>query len=638
MIDAINNANDFLNNILFGVPMIIFILGTGLYLTIRLGFIQITKIKDIWNNTIKKMFKKSKGKGLISSGEAALISLGEIVGSGNIAGVATAIAAGGPGAIFWMWVAAFFGMATKFAEITLGIVYRKVFTKDGNVKGGPMYYLRDGVRSKFLAGFYAVMSILSYIVIVAMVDTNTIVSTVTTKFNIPDYVLGIALVIIVGVIIFGGIKRLGKFSKNFVPIMGIFYIISGLVVIFSNLELVGPAFSTIIKAAFTPQAAAGGFAGASIAQIIRYGFARGIYSNESGLGTAAFAHSAAETDHPTRQALWGPTEIFIDTIIVNTITGLVVVMSGLWTSGADGSPLVMAAFDKVLPGGVGSIMIFIASICFSFTCLTSASYVCQESAEYLFGTKSQKVINALWLVFIFIGSVTSLEFVWNLADTVNGLLLIPNLLGLLILSNVVVKKKKEFFKETRKRKISDLSTEALLIDLLTKNDISMEETKSDTALVVALGDTEEVDENGSVLDGKYTDANGSTYTYESILSIPSLGIEYPVLSDTSDELLKISINKFWGGSPNSVGNYCIVGHNYKSGKMFGKLSQMKSGDIIKLTDLSGNTLQYKVYDRYVVYPEDVACTSQITNGLKEVTLITCTNGGKQRLIIKCREV
>lgn len=475
MIDAINNANDFLNNILFGVPMIIFILGTGLYLTIRLGFIQITKIKDIWNNTIKKMFKKSKGKGLISSGEAALISLGEIVGSGNIAGVATAIAAGGPGAIFWMWVAAFFGMATKFAEITLGIVYRKVFTKDGNVKGGPMYYLRDGVRSKFLAGFYAVMSILSYIVIVGMVDTNTIVSTVTTKFNIPDYVIGIALVIIVGVIIFGGIKRLGKFSKNFVPIMGIFYIISGLVVIFSNLELVGPAFSTIIKAAFTPQAAAGGFAGASIAQIIRYGFARGIYSNEAGLGTAAFAHSAAETDHPTRQALWGPTEIFIDTIIVNTITGLVVVMSGLWTSGADGSPLVMAAFDKVLPGGVGSIMIFIASICFSFTCLTSASYVCQESAEYLFGAKSQKVINALWLVFIFIGSVTSLEFVWNLADTVNGLLLIPNLLGLLILSNVVVKKKKEFFKETRKRKISDLSTEALLIDLLTKNDISMEE-------------------------------------------------------------------------------------------------------------------------------------------------------------------
>lgn len=178
--------------------------------------------------------------------------------------------------------------------------------------------------------------------------------------------------------------------------------------------------------------------------------------------------------------------------------------------------------------------------------------------------------------------------------------------------------------------------EAVSQDIL--NDISMDNTISDKLLVVALDDTEVVENNAQVLDGKYTDEYGNTYTYESILSIPSLGIEYPVLSETSEELLKISINKFWGGSPNSVGNYCIVGHNYKSGKMFGKLSQMKSGDTIKLTDLSGKTLEYKVYDRYVVDPENVACTSQITNGLKEVTLITCTNGGKQRLIIKCREV
>lgn len=178
--------------------------------------------------------------------------------------------------------------------------------------------------------------------------------------------------------------------------------------------------------------------------------------------------------------------------------------------------------------------------------------------------------------------------------------------------------------------------EAVSQDIL--NDISMDNTISDKPLVVALDDTEVVENNAQVLDGKYTDEYGNIYTYESILSIPSLGIEYPVLSETSEELLKISINKFWGGSPNSVGNYCIVGHNYKSGKMFGKLSQMKSGDTIKLTDLSGKTLEYKVYDRYVVDPENVACTSQITNGLKEVTLITCTNGGKQRLIIKCREV
>lgn len=448
--EIINNVNDFINNIIWGIPMVLLILGTGIYYTIRLGFPQFTKIKQIYRNTIGKKSKKNDGKGLISSGQAALVSLGEIVGSGNIAGVATAIASGGPGAIFWMWIAAIFGMATKYVEIGLGILYRRVNKNETNVKGGPMYYLRDGLNSKFLAGFYAIMAVLSYIVVVGMVDTNTIVNAIQSKSsNIPSIAIGLVLITIIGIIIFGGIKRIGKFSNVIVPIMAILYVISGIVVLIVNIDMIGPAFLTIIKAAFTPQAAAGGFAGASVAQAMRYGLARGIYSNEAGLGTAAIVHNAAQVENPIEQSMWAPVEIFVDTIIVNTITGLVVIIAGLWTTGLDGAGLVMNSFDKVLPNGPGSIIIMVTSILFSFTCLSSGSYVCEQCAEYLFGTKSKTIVRIFWLIFILIGSVTSLELVWNLADTVNGLMLIPNIIGVLILGKQVVKLSKEYFKKTK---------------------------------------------------------------------------------------------------------------------------------------------------------------------------------------------
>lgn len=448
--EIVNNVNDFINNIIWGIPMILLILGTGIYYTIRLGFPQFTKIKQIYKNTVGKKVKKNNDNGLITSGQAALVSLGEIIGSGNIAGVATAIASGGPGAIFWMWIAAIFGMATKYIEIGLGILYRKVSKNENNVKGGPMYYLRDGLNSKFLAGFYAIMAVLSYIVIVGMVDTNTIVNAIQAKSgNVPSFIIGIVLMAIVGIIIFGGIKRIGKFSNVIVPLMAFLYVISGIVVLIVNIDMIGEAFLTIFKAAFTPQAAAGGFAGASIAQVMRYGLARGIYSNEAGLGTAAIVHNAAQVENPIEQSMWAPVEIFVDTIIVNTITGLVIIISGLWTTGADGAELVMNSFDKALPNGPGSVIIMVASILFSFTCLSSGSYVCEECAEYLFGTKSKTIVRIFWLVFIFIGAVTSLDLVWNLADTVNGLMLIPNLIGVLILGKQVVKLSKEYFKKTK---------------------------------------------------------------------------------------------------------------------------------------------------------------------------------------------
>lgn len=446
--ELVNEVNDFINNIVWGIPMIVLILGVGIYYTIKLGFPQITKIKNIYKGTIGKKEEQKEASGVVSSSQAALISMGEIIGSGNIAGVATAVASGGPGAVFWMWIAAFFGMATKYVEIGLGIIYRKVNKNKDNVKGGPMYYLSKGLNSKFLAGFYAIMAVLSYIVIVAMVDTNTIVNAIQAKYSgAHSFVIGIVLIIIVGLVIFGGIKRLGKFSNLVVPIMAFLYIISGIVVLVVNIDMVGDAFLTIIKCAFNVKSVAGGVAGASIAKAMRYGFARGIYSNEAGLGTAAISHSAAKVSNPIEQSLWAPVEIFIDTIIVNTITGLVVVIAGMWSNGTDGAELVMASFDKVLPNGPGSIIIMIASILFSFTCLTSASYVCEECAEFLFGTKSKTIVRILWLIFIFIGAITSIELVWNLADTVNGLMLIPNLIGVIFLGKEVVKLSKEYFKK-----------------------------------------------------------------------------------------------------------------------------------------------------------------------------------------------
>lgn len=450
MIEIIEKYNGIINDFIWGVPLIVLLLGTGIYFTIRLGFFQISKIKLIWNNAKEKIFakKEKKQKGEIPSFQATLVSLGEIVGSGNIAGVATAIASAGPGALVWMWIAAFFGMATKYAEITLGILFRKQ-DKDKTYSAGPMYYLRDGVRSKFLAGFYAVMAVLSYIVIVAMVDTNTIVEAINAQWTVSPLIIGIALATIVGIIIFGGIKRLGNFSNVFVPIMGIFYIVVGIIVIVINIDAVPSAFAEIFRSAFRPQAAAGGFLGASVAQIIRYGMARGMYSNEAGLGTAAIAHGPAKVDKPVEQALWAPIELFIDTIIICTISGLIITISGCWTSGESGAKLAMMAFDKTMPGGLGNYLILIASFMFSFTCLTSASYVCEECAQFLFGEKSKYVVRVLWLGFIILGSVTSLELVWDLADTVNGFQAIPNLIGILILSNLVVKQSKKYFKEKK---------------------------------------------------------------------------------------------------------------------------------------------------------------------------------------------
>ena len=441
--------NGAINDFVWGVPGIVLLIGTGLFFTIRLGFFQFARPGFVFKETVIKAFKKKDDAdnkpGEITSFQAAMTSVGAIVGSGNIAGVATAVVAGGPGAVFWMIIAALIGMATKFAEVTLGIKYREE-KKDGSYQGGAMYYLTKGLNAKWLGIVYSVLVIPYAFVLSAVVDTNTIALSVNDQFAVPTWITGLVLAVLAGVIIFGGIKRIGRASEVIAPFMGIAYILAGLMVIVLNIKEVPAAIGMILEGAFSPRGVTGGAVG-SMFIAMRYGVARGIISNEAGVGSAAMVHCGAKVDHPVEQGLWGAVEVFLDTVLVCSVTALTVVLSGLWTSEVDidGAVLTMRAFEMLLPGKIGTWICLAAIILFGFTCLISFYTYAERAAVYLFGEKSRFVVKLLWVVMIFIGSQTTLGFAWDLADTVNGLMIIPNLIGLLLLSGQVVKLKKEYF-------------------------------------------------------------------------------------------------------------------------------------------------------------------------------------------------
>lgn len=440
-------VNDFINGIVWGVPVLLLILGVGIYYTIRLGFVQFRHPVFLFKETVVKAFQKKdtgeKKPGEVTSFQAAMTSVGAIVGSGNIAGVATAIVLGGPGALVWMVLAALFGMATKFAEVALGIKYREV-REDGSIGGGAMYYLAKGLKQKWLGILFSFLVIPYAFVISAVVDTNTISLAVNDWFNVPTWITGLVLAVLTAIIIFGGISRVGKASEVIAPFMGCMYIVAGVCVIVLNLPQVPVALGQIIQGAFDPKAVTGGAVG-SIFVAMRYGIARGIYSNEAGAGTAAMVHCGAKVDHPIEQAVWGAVEVFLDTLLVCTVTALTIVMSGLWNTGLDGAVLTMRAFEVMLPGTLGAWICLGAIVLFGFTCLISFYTYAERAAVYIFGEKSKLVVKVIWVAMIFIGSQTTLGFAWDLADTFNGLMIIPNLIGLVLLSNQVVKLKKEYF-------------------------------------------------------------------------------------------------------------------------------------------------------------------------------------------------
>lgn len=454
--EKILQINDFVNSIVWGPYMIALLVGTGIFLSIRLGFPQVVDFKDIMNKTVGKMFKKKSGvDGDITSGQAGLTAIAAVVGTGNIAGIATAIAIGGPGAVFWMWVSAFFGMATKFSEIALGIKYRERM-KDGSIAGGAMYYLDKGLHNKFLSYFFSIMVIITYFIMGAVVDTNSVALSVQEQWGIKPLITGIMLSIATGIVILGGIKRMGQVCEFLTPFMGGLYILAGIFVLILNFKEVPGALGAIFSNAFTPISATGGFAGATLGRIIKIGFARGLFSNEAGMGSSPIIHSSAQVDHPVEQAIWGITEVFIDTIIIGTITAVTIIISGEWTTGVSGVALTMRAFNVALPGNIGSYIVLGSALLFGYSCLISVNYYCERAGEYIFGPKCIKPIRYLWIVFIVIGSMGGLEFVWSLADTANGLMAIPNLIGLIFLSGTIVKLKKEYFYKDNVKK--DLST------------------------------------------------------------------------------------------------------------------------------------------------------------------------------------
>ncbi|WP_435309205.1 alanine/glycine:cation symporter family protein [Sebaldella termitidis] len=429
-IQLLNKINDFV----WGLPLIILLLGTGIYYTFLLKGLQFRKLgHSLYLAFIKRKEEGNSGEGDISHFQALMTALAGTVGTGNIAGVAGAISVGGPGALFWMWMTGFFGMATKYSEAVLAVKYRKV-DEYGNMIGGPMYYLQEGLNSKFLGVAFAIFAVIASFGIGNTVQVSEVASAMKTSFNVDPRITGIVLLVLTGSVILGGIQRIGRFTSAIVPTMIIFYVVSSLVIIFMHYDKIIPAFVLIFKSAFIPQAAIGGTFGALLSKTIQKGVSRGIFSNESGLGSSPIAAAAAKTNDPVSQALVSMTQTFIDTIIVCTMTGLIIVMSGA-TEGT-GAVLTEKAFSILLPGNIGGIIVTISLIFFAYSTILGWAYYGEKALEYLAGEKSIMIYRIIFTLAIYLGIVFS-KGVWVFSDIANGLMALPNLIGLLFLAKVV---------------------------------------------------------------------------------------------------------------------------------------------------------------------------------------------------------
>jgi AGCS family alanine or glycine:cation symporter len=452
----------FLNTVsgfVWGPPMIALLLGTGIYLTFLLRGIQFTELKyALWLALVKR--EEKDGKGDISHFQALMTALAATVGVGNIAGVGTAIASGGPGALFWMWITGLFGMATKYSEALLGVRYR-VVDANGQMSGGPMYYLSRGIGGRFgaLLGFlFALFAAIAAFGIGNMVQSNSVADALRHSFGISPTVTGALIAILAALVIFGGIQSIGRVTSFFVPIMIGFYVLGGLIVLAINWRGLDDIFIFVLKDAFTPTAAVGGFLGASVRDAVRMGLARGIFSNESGLGTGGIAAAAAQTNVPSSQALVSMTQTFIDTIVVCSITGFVVVATGAWTAtnpetglAYTGAPLTAVAFSTGLPGQWGGYIVAVGLALFAFSTILGWGYYGERAIEYLIGVKFILPYRVLFVIAAFFGSyvlqmenISGLQLVWNFSDIMNGAMAIPNLLGLLLLSKIISAETKEY--------------------------------------------------------------------------------------------------------------------------------------------------------------------------------------------------
>ncbi|MCH8528163.1 MAG: sodium:alanine symporter family protein [Kiritimatiellae bacterium] len=444
--ETLQTLNSTLNSFVWGPPFMILLIGTGIYLTVRMRGFQFLHMGLIWKNTLGRVLHHQKDStgGAISSFQAVSSAMAATIGVGNIAGVSTAIAAGGPGAVFWMWISALVGMATKFGEAALGVKYREV-DADGHVRGGVMFYIEKGLGPawKPLAVAYALLAALAALGIGNMVQANTMAESLGA-FGLPRELTGIGAVLLVAIVVLGGISRIGRTAETLVPVMALLYMLGALVVIALNLPQVAGAFRDIVYYAFNPAAAVGGFAGSAVAMSVRFGIARGIFSNEAGLGAASIVHAQAKNS-PAGQGMWGIMEVFIDTILVCTLTALVILVTGAHTLEVDGSALTgaslaSAAFNLGLPGP-GGLIVLVGLILFSYTTMLTWCFYGEQSLAYIFGDRAAKPYRFVFLGFLYIGAVGGLQLIWDIADTLNGLMAVPNLIALIALAGVIAKEK-----------------------------------------------------------------------------------------------------------------------------------------------------------------------------------------------------
>ncbi|HWB41294.1 MAG TPA: sodium:alanine symporter family protein [Gemmatimonadales bacterium] len=443
MIDLLASANAWLNSLVWGPPMLVLLVGTGILLTVVTGGVQFRHLGTALGEVLGKLRRPSAGEGSVTPFQAVATALASTVGVGNIAGVATAIALGGPGALFWLWVSGVLGMATKYSEVVVALHYRE---RDdaGTMRGGAMYTLR---RLGFprLGSIFALLTALAAFGIGNMVQANSVAHSLESSFGYSAPLVGMVLVVLTGAVILGGLKRIAAFAEVLVPFMALVYLGGGLVVLLTHAGAIPGAIRLVVDGAFSGTAAAGGFAGSTIMLAMRYGIARGLFSNEAGLGSAPLVHATATTDHPVRQGMYGIFEVFVDTVLICTTTGLVILVTGAWETGETGAALSGKGFELGLPGTWGHLIVTLGLVLFAFSTIIGWSYYGETGIVYLLGARAALPYRLAWLVFIYLGAVGSLHLVWDIADTLNGLMAIPNLISVLLSIPLLRRLHREFF-------------------------------------------------------------------------------------------------------------------------------------------------------------------------------------------------
>ena len=447
--ELINEINNSINSIVWGPVMLTLLICVGLYITVKTGFLQFKKFGYMMKNTILGLASKdqrSNDNAGVSPFQAVATAMAGTIGTGSIAGLATAIVSGGPGAVFWMWVSALLGMVTKYSEIVLSIHFREK-NKKGEWVGGPMYYIKNGLKQKWLAALFAVFAMIACLGTGNATQSNSIAVALKSTAGVETWITGLVLTVIAAAVILGGMRRIASVNEKLVPIMAVFYVLASFVALIINADKIPGAFALIFKEAFNFRAAAGGAAGYGIILAMHYGFSRGVFSNEAGLGSAPIAHAASSVKDPVKQGLWGMFEVFFTTIIICTCSALIILTTGIWESGTiSGSSLSIASFDSILPG-VGSVVITLSTVFFALSTILGWAYYGEVCMGFL--TNNAKlgtiIYRCIYVLFVFVGAVGNLDLIWSISETMNGLMIIPNLIGVIFLIKVVVDLTKKHF-------------------------------------------------------------------------------------------------------------------------------------------------------------------------------------------------